>query len=89
MSGQDDPVCQEPGGGEGIAIRGLDHAMESHAGEPLDLGEAAGVIVPVEPGDDVSVTAQGREDFGRVPGIIRPDGGDGMMGEHDDLEAAT
>jgi len=89
VSVQNHPVRQEPGGGEGIAIRGLDHAMKSHAREPLDLGEPAGVVMPVEPGDDIPVAPQGGEDFGRIPGIVRAYRGDGVMREHDDLEAAT
>ena len=89
MSGQNHPVRQETGGGEGIAIWGLDHAMESHAREPLDLGEAAGVVMTIEPGDDVPMAPQGRQDFGRIPSVIAADRGDGVMGEHDDLEAAT
>ena len=89
MSRQNHPVRQETGGGEGIPIRGLDHAVKSHAREPLDLGETAGVVMPVEPGDDIPVAAQGGEDFGRIPGIVRAYRGDGVMREHDDLEAAT
>lgn len=89
MSGQNHPVRQETGGSEGIAIRGLDHAVKSHAREPLDLGETTGVVMTIEPGDDVPMAPQGRQDFGRIPSIITADGGDGVMGEHDDLEAAT
>ena len=77
MSCQNHSVRQEPGGGEGIGVRGLDHAMESHARESLDLGEPAGVVMAVEPGDHVPMTAQGRKDRladdRPVTLVLRPD----------------
>ena len=75
MPGDDHAVGQEPGGGEGVGVRRLDHAAESNAREAVGEGETAVMVVAVEPGDDVPVPAQRGEDLGRVPGIVGPEGG--------------
>lgn len=85
---QNHPVREEPGDGESIGLSSLHHAMESHARETFDLGEPPGMIVAVEPGDDVTMPAQGREDLGRIPGIVPSRGRHGMIRADDDLESA-
>ena len=85
---QNHPVREEPGDGESIGLSSLHHAMESHARETFDLGDPPGMIVAVEPGDDVTMPAQGREDLGRIPGIVPSRGRHGMIRADDDLESA-